>query len=151
MKLYNKLEEIKSKGEKVDIIITADTIMSLDDKEVVEKPESKEHAYKILRDLISRESNEVYTSVWIAFVDQKTMEITQIKNVVDCTKIFFEKLDEKTLDMYIESGEPYGKAGGVGIQSLAATFINRIEGDFYSVWGFPLCLFCKTLREMVEE
>ena len=51
MKLYNKIEEIKSKGEKVDIFITADTIISIDEKIVVEKPENKEHAFKILKDL----------------------------------------------------------------------------------------------------
>lgn len=69
MKLYNKIEEFKSKNDKVDIIITADTIISIFDKEVVEKPENKEHAFKILKDLSKRGSHEVYTSVWIAIMD----------------------------------------------------------------------------------
>ncbi len=38
MKLLHKLEEFKAKGEQVDIIITADTIISLDSKEIIEKP-----------------------------------------------------------------------------------------------------------------
>jgi predicted house-cleaning NTP pyrophosphatase (Maf/HAM1 superfamily) len=45
MKLLHKLEELKAKGDKVDIIITADTIISLDGKEIVEKARDKEHAY----------------------------------------------------------------------------------------------------------
>lgn len=59
-------------------------------------------------------------------------------------------MDDQAIWNYIESGEPFGKAGGYGIQGQAATFISKIEGDFYSVWGFPLCAFCKKLKEMVE-
>jgi septum formation protein len=43
---------------------------------------------------------------------------------------------------YIETGEPFGKAGGFGIQGTAATFISGINGCFYNVWGFPLNAFC---------
>jgi predicted house-cleaning NTP pyrophosphatase (Maf/HAM1 superfamily) len=43
------------------------------------------------------------------------MEITNIQNVVDETKVFFENIDDETIWKYIESGEPFGKAGGYGI------------------------------------
>lgn len=57
----------------------------------------------------------MYTSVWIAIVDSQTLEIKQIRNVIDCTKVIFEELDDKSILSYIESGEPFGKAGGYGI------------------------------------
>lgn len=72
MKLIDKHEELKEKKEKVDIIITADTIISIDDKEIIEKPEDKEHAFKILKTLVERGHHDVYTSVWIAFIDSET-------------------------------------------------------------------------------
>ena len=55
------------------------------------------------------------------------------------------------LKAYVESGEPFGKAGGYGIQGLASTFVERIDGDFYSVWGFPITDFCNTIRTMLKN
>ncbi len=75
MKLLHKLEEFKQKNEKADIIITSDTIISLDNKTIIEKPQDKDDAFRILQTLIERGSHEVYTSVWIAFLDPMTMEI----------------------------------------------------------------------------
>ena len=49
------------------------------------------------------------------------------------------------------TGEPFGKAGGYGIQGAASTFVTGIEGCFYNVWGFPLAHFCKVLKEMMSE
>ena len=115
MKMLDKIEEFKSKGQKADIIITADTIISMDDKQIIEKPTDKEHAYKILRQIVDRGSHEVYTSVWIAFMERETMEVKQMENILDCTRVYFEKLDDDTIWKYIESGEPFGKAGGYGI------------------------------------
>jgi septum formation protein len=47
-------------------------------------------------------------------------------------------LSDAVLRAYIASGEPFDKAGGYGYQSLAATFVTRIEGDYWNVVGFPL-------------
>jgi septum formation protein len=150
-KLHHKLEEFRKEGRQVDIIITADTIMSLDEKKIIEKPEDKDHAYKILKELTDRESHQVYTSVWIGFVNPESMELTKLENIVDRTTVFFQKLDDETIWAYIESGEPFGKAGGYGIQGKAATLVKKIEGDYYSVWGFPLSAFCMKIKDMMFE
>ena len=89
MKLIHKLEEFIALNKKVDIIITADTIISMDDKHIFEKPEDKDHAYTMLKELSDRGSHEVYTSVWIGFVNPETMELTKKENIVNCTKVFF--------------------------------------------------------------
>ena len=115
MKLLHKLEEFKAKGDKVDIIITADTIISLDGKEIVEKARDKEHAYQMLKRYNDFEFHEVQTSVWIAFIDKEKMDMQRVENVTVCTKVYFEKLDDATIWGYIESGEPFGKAGAYAI------------------------------------
>ena len=69
MKLIDKHEELKANNVIADIIITADTIISIDDKEIIEKPEDKDHAFKILKTLVDRGQHDVYTSVWIAIID----------------------------------------------------------------------------------
>lgn len=71
----------------------------------------------MLKELSERDLHEVYTSVWIALLDKETMTISKKENVVDCSKVFFEKLDDETLTAYINTGEPFGKAGGYGIQA----------------------------------
>ena len=68
---------------------------------------------------------------------------------MDRTTVHFEKMDDETVRAYVESGEPFGKAGGYGIQGQAATFIKKIDGCYYSVWGFPLAAFSKKIREML--
>lgn len=75
MKLLHKIEEFKSANKEVDIIITADTIISLDETKVVEKPEDKDHAFKMLKELSEKGHHEVYTSVWIAIMNPQTFEI----------------------------------------------------------------------------
>ena len=111
----HKLEEFKAKGEAVDIIITADTIISLGEKEIVEKPLDKEHAFKMLKRYNDYEAHEVQTSVWIAFIERETMQISKIENILNISKVYFEKLDDATINAYVESEEPFGKAGGYGI------------------------------------
>ena len=156
MKLLDKIQEFNSKGEFADIIIVADTIISIADKEIIEKPRDKQHAYEILKKLSDVGSHEVLTSVWIAFLKksdvgdgQYILEIRQRENILDRTRVFFSPLSDEVIHAYIESGEPFGKAGGYGIQGQAATFIHRIEGCYYSVWGLPLAQFCTKLREML--
>jgi predicted house-cleaning NTP pyrophosphatase (Maf/HAM1 superfamily) len=43
------------------------------------------------------------------------MEIQKIENVVDRTRVFFERMNDETIMSYVENGEPFGKAGGYGI------------------------------------
>ena len=68
MKLLDKLNELTTKGEYADIIIVADTIISIEDKIILEKPRDQEHAFEMLRRLSDIGSHEVLTSVWIAFI-----------------------------------------------------------------------------------
>eukprot|EP00347_Sterkiella_histriomuscorum_P007345 403349306 len=160
MKFLNKLTEIKQKLEQsdntsvvefADIIIAADTIISLDGKQIVEKPLDKSHAFQMLMKYNDYEYHEVQTAVVIGFINRDTAQIINQQTLVDITKVYFEKIDEATAMAYVESGEPFGKAGGYGIQGQAATLIKKIEGDYYNVWGFPLNRFCSKIKEMLQE
>ena len=116
MKLLDKLNEFNLKGEHADIIIVADTIISLG-SEIIEKPRDKEHAFEMLRKLVDSGSHEVLTSVWISFLEKRegSLEIVRKVNVLDRTIVHFEQMDDETIRRYVASGEPFGKAGGYGI------------------------------------
>ena len=63
-------------------------------------------------------TSQAYTSVWIAFLDPETQAITKQSNTLCKTDITFSKeyMTDDRIRAYIETGEPFGKAGGFGIQ-----------------------------------
>jgi nucleoside triphosphate pyrophosphatase len=61
------------------------------------------------------------------------------------TRVRFADLDEETLAAYAASGDGLDKAGAYGIQGFAATLVERIDGDYFTVVGFPLAAFAAAL------
>ena len=69
----------------------------------------------MLKSHVQRGSHQVYTSVWIAFLEPETQEVTQINNFVEKTTVYFwPGLTDDTIWSYVRTGEPFGKAGGYG-------------------------------------
>ena len=50
----------------------------------------------------------------------------------------FAALDNAQIAAYCDSAEPYDKAGGYGIQGMAARFITHISGSYSGIMGLPL-------------
>ena len=119
--IYNK-----NKGE---LVIAADTIVVLDNK-IFGKPETQEEAYDMLKRL-SNKTHEVMTAV--AFVSEKTEEV-----IVSISKVTFKDLSDEEIYAYIETKEPFGKAGAYAIQGIGKEIIETYEGDFFTIVGLPL-------------
>lgn len=116
-----------------DILITSDTIVWLNDK-AIGKPKSKEEAIAIFNKL-SGNMHQVITSVCI-----KTTQNINIFN--DTTNVFFKKLTDEEINFYIDNFSPYDKAGGYGVQDwIGYIGVEKIEGSFYNVMGFPIHKF----------
>ena len=64
------------------------------------------------------------------------------------TRVRFGALDEATIEAYAAGGDGLDKAGGYGIQGFAATLVERIDGDYFTVVGFPLAAFARALPEL---
>lgn len=71
---------------------------------------------------------------------------SQLESEAVVTKVTFRTLCEEELRAYVRTGEPMDKAGSYGIQGYGAMFVSRIEGDYFSVMGLPLCPLCRMLR-----
>lgn len=114
-----------------EFVIGADTIVELSG-EIIGKPKNKEDAHRILLKL-SNKSHNVITAYSI---------INKKKNICiksyGITKVFFKKLNDEMISWYIESLEPMDKAGAYGIQGKGSVFIEKIEGDFFTVMGLPI-------------
>jgi len=136
-----KAMDVFSSVKKPAIIIGCDTIVYLKGK-VLGKPKDSNEAFQMLSDL-SYNTHEVYTG--IALINTETQEIS---TEYVCTEVKFSKLSEKEISNYIETGEPFDKAGAYGIQGGASLFVEEIKGCYYSVVGLPVNKLYCMLREM---
>ena len=117
------------------IVIGADTIVVLDGK-ILGKPSSKGEAISMLSKLGGK-THTVFTG--FAMID-----VVSKKSYVDYekTEVTFRRLSNEEIESYVESGSPMDKAGAYGIQDdFGAVFVERINGCFYTVVGFPLSKF----------
>lgn len=124
------------------IVIGADTIVACDG-EILGKPGSKEEAYKMLYKLQGR-AHEVYTGVTI-------VKRGALKSFFECTKVKFYPMSDVEIWDYINSGDPMDKAGAYGIQSGAAIFIEKIDGDYNNVVGLPVARLYHQLKDMIND
>lgn len=110
-------------------VLSADTTLEVDG-EIIGKPDDAAHATDILRRLSGR-SHRVLTAV--ALADGERLEcLTSISTVR------MRRIDDKEIARYIDSGEPFDKAGAYGIQGRAAAFVEHIEGSYSGIMGLPL-------------
>ena len=112
-----------------DIIITADTMVFLDDKRLG-KPHGEEEALAMLTALAGRH-HTVCTGVSVR--RGETSELFAVS-----TRVFFRQATDDEIHAYIKTGEPMDKAGAYGVQSRGALFVERIDGDFFNVMGLPV-------------
>lgn len=110
-------------------VLAADTTVVIDDL-ILGKPASFEQAVAMITRLSGR-THQVLTSVAVALHDQ-VWQTTQSSDVT------FEILSEDTIRHFCNTKEPYDKAGGYGIQGIAAIFINSIRGSHSGIMGLPL-------------
>jgi len=124
------------------VVIGADTIVAIDGF-ILGKPKDEADAFDMLSRLQGR-PHQVFTGVTVASCDGKRCE-----TFVESTKVFMRKLTEAEIRAYMDTGEPFDKAGAYGIQEKGAVLIERVEGDYFTVVGLPLCRLNLTLREFL--
>lgn len=129
-----------SDAEMEDVLIVgADTIVYLDD--IIGKPKDREDALEILLKL-SGKAHQVFTGVSI-------LSLLTDKHVVffEETKVFFKEYSAHDLEEYLNTDEPYDKAGAYAIQGYFSRFIDHIEGDYNNVVGLPLKSLCLAISD----
>lgn len=126
--------------EKENLIISADTVVSVDD-EILGKPVDKEDARRMIS-LLSGKVHQVYTGVTLALNGK-------VKTFSEKTDVEFFDLTENEIEEYISSNEPYDKAGSYGIQGKAGLLVKGINGDYYNVVGFPVARLKREIQEFI--
>ena len=136
---YEKAHDIASKNLD-SIVIGADTIVVLNNN-VLGKPKDEDEAFNMLKQMSGKE-HDVITGISILCLGLK-------KEINDycASKVKFKNLSDEEIYSYIRTGECLDKAGAYGIQGKGAFFVEKIEGDFFSVMGFPLGKFVRFLNK----
>ena len=135
--------ELARKKIKSGLIITADTIVVLNNK-IIGKPKNKKEAVQYLK-LLSGKQHIVFTGFAV-------MNIPANKIIVDYekTEVKFRILDDIEINDYVLSGSPLDKAGAYGIQDdFGAVFVEKINGCYYNVVGLPLTKLYQALRKLI--
>lgn len=135
-------------GGKQDVlVIGADTLVVFRDK-ILEKPAGVNEAVGMLKSLCG-ETHQVYTGVALVKVGGKG-NIEAETTFFERTEVTFGTLDDDEILEYVKSGSPMDKAGGYGIQDdKGCLFIEKINGDYYNVVGFPLHSFYKNMKRFL--
>ena len=79
-------------------------------------------------------------------VEVKKMLLTEY-NEAETSVVNVDTLAPEEIEAYIESGEPFDKAGSYAIQGLFAPYISSIEGDYYNIVGLPLNRLYRILKK----
>lgn len=118
------------------VIIGADTIV-VNNGKILGKPKDPNDAVNMLLSL-SGKTHSVFTGMTVICGEKVLTEVIE-------TKITFAVLSKTEAEDYVKTGEPLDKAGSYGIQGFGGVFIEKIEGDYYSTVGLPICPLRKIL------
>jgi septum formation protein len=118
-------------------VLAADTTVALAG-EILAKPADRADAERMLR-LLSGTRHRVLTAVAVG--QEQRFEVAVSESLVT-----FATLDDARIHSYVNSGEPYDKAGGYAIKGRAAAFVERLEGSYSGVMGLPLYETANLLR-----
>jgi len=132
-----KALEVAEKHPK-DVVLAADTIVVHNGK-IMNKPSDKAEAFRMLRAL-SGQRHTVITGV-VVIAGGVTETFCQR------TSVEFYPLSDEEINAYIDTDEPFDKAGGYGIQERGALLVKCIRGDYFNVMGLPIAKTARLLKK----
>lgn len=136
-----KLTAVVAKAAPELAVVAADTVVDLDGASLG-KPRDGADAVRMLQLLCGRE-HLVHTAFALS-IPGRDAPLAEVST----TRVRFAALDGAELEQYVAGGDPMDKAGGYGIQGRGAALVESIDGDYYTVMGFPLGRFIRALRRL---
>lgn len=144
--VYNKvLKDRINKVEATDneyIIIAADTVVEVDGH-VMGKPLDRDDAYNMIKSISGR-SHHVLTGVTLIIC--KGIEEPRKVSFYEETSVEIYDMSEEEINRYIDSKEPYDKAGAYAVQGAFAAYVKKLDGDYYNVVGLPIARIIRELK-----
>ena len=124
-----------------DLLVAADTVVDLDGR-ALGKPRDLRESRATVAALSGRE-HLVHTAIDVV-LPRRGARVA----IVETTAVRFYDLDDATIDSYVATRDGLDKAGAYGIQGAGAALVEKIDGDFYAVMGFPIARFVRILASL---
>ena len=140
----DKALDVARQSDAGSFVLGADTVVAING-EILEKPVDAADAARMLRTL-SGHTHRVMTGVCLVRAPETVLAWTH-----ETTSVTFTNLTEDEIGSYVESDEPFDKAGGYAIQGLASRFIPRIKGCYFNVVGLPIPLVYEIMKSVPGE
>lgn len=128
------------------IVIGADTVVALQGR-ILGKPADRAGAEAMIRSL-QGQSHMVYTGVTLI---RKRDGHTEARTFSEGTRVHVAAMSDSEIQAYLDTDEPYDKAGAYGIQGIFGKHIAGIEGDFYNVVGLPVHRLYQELKKLRDK
>jgi septum formation protein len=138
-KLHAASQRLTQRGLSPAPILCSDTTVALG-RRIHGKPQDAADAAAILQQLSGR-THRVITAVAVASGKSESL-------AVSTSRVTFTEIDASTIERYIASGEPFGKAGAYAIQGAAGAWVARIDGSYTGIMGLPLFETAELLRSV---
>ncbi len=122
-------------------VLGADTVVVVDGR-ILGKPRDRREAAGMLERMSAREHRVVTGYCFLHFSSGKS------RQGIVVSRVRFKKLSADEVRWYLDTGEPFGKAGAYAIQGKAAFMVREIRGSYTNVVGLPLCEVVEALREL---
>ena len=130
----------KQADQQTAVILAADTIVYKDG--IMGKPKDRQDAFRMLS-LLRNDVHYVVTGVTLVEAGCQNARV-----FAEVTKVFVKDFTDEQLNAYLDTDEPYDKAGGYAIQGLFGKYIDHIEGSYDNVVGFPWEKIAKELGRL---
>ena len=139
IKSHEEFTRLLAKGKAADIskkytakwVVGADTIV-ICKNERLGKPKSKKDAQRMLK-LLSGQMHQVITGYAISCIVENILFSDTVT-----TDVYFKCLTDREIQWYIDTQEPFGKAGAYAIQGIGSRFVKNIHGSYTNVVGLPV-------------
>jgi len=130
-----------AQNESNALVIGMDTLGEYENR-IFEKPKDREHAETMIKTL-NNTTHNVITGICILDADSED-KVT----AAEVTKVTFSHMSDNEIQAYLDTEDWDGLACGYGIQGLGSLFIEKIEGDYFNVVGFPVFRFHHLMKQI---
>ena len=143
---YIKAKDVFEKTTGDRIVIGSDTMVAKNGK-IYGKPKDKENAKQMIKELDSGDrSHSVFTGLTI--IVEKDGEKEEYKTY-DESKVYFKKISDEEIEKWINTGKAMDKAGAYAMQEEFGVFVEKIEGNYSTIIGFPTHKVYEILKKYV--
>lgn len=138
---WERLKDLR-KDTQGRVLIASDTTVSIDGQ-ILGKPADEADARRMLK-LLQGRSHSVVSGIYLNLDGKEAISHS-------VTRVEFAPMTDADIDFYIQTGEPFGKAGAYAIQGIASAWIRGIAGDYFNVVGLPVNKMCELFFKKFGE